>query len=76
MQSTKLNVVGDLWSILTSDMEMQNLEFVKLVLVLLCSRVASLCFLLCILEVHNLVCVCVCVCVCVVFCECIVWRFE
>ena len=31
LQSTKLNGVGDLKSILTSDMEMQSLEFAQLV---------------------------------------------
>ena len=30
LQSTKLNVVGDLKSVLTSDMPMQSLEFAQL----------------------------------------------
>ena len=42
--STKLKGVGDLKSDLASDMEMQSLEFAKLVSVMLLSSISLLCF--------------------------------
>lgn len=46
LQTTKLKIVGDLKSTLTTDVEMQRVEFAQLVSALLWSSISSLCSLL------------------------------